>query len=73
MEKQIIPVPEFAEWSKSSTTPVSFVVKANGLVFIGNPAARSSHGYVLGAGRRGPDTPRDEEYRALPQSSRLVL
>jgi 2-iminobutanoate/2-iminopropanoate deaminase len=34
MEKQIIPVPEFSEWSKSSTTPVSFVVKANSLVFV---------------------------------------
>jgi 2-iminobutanoate/2-iminopropanoate deaminase len=34
MEKQIIDVPEFAGWSKSSTTPVSFVVKANGLVFV---------------------------------------
>jgi len=34
MEKQIIPVPEFSEWSKSSTTPVSFVVRANGLVFV---------------------------------------
>jgi 2-iminobutanoate/2-iminopropanoate deaminase len=34
MKKQIIPVPEFSEWSKSSTTPVSFVVKANGLVFV---------------------------------------
>ncbi len=34
MEKQIIPVPEFSEWSRSSTTPVSFVVKANGLVYV---------------------------------------
>jgi 2-iminobutanoate/2-iminopropanoate deaminase len=34
MEKQIIDVPEFSGWSKSSPTPVSFVVKANGLVFV---------------------------------------
>ena len=34
MDKQIVAVPEFAEWSKGSTTPVSFVVKANGYVFI---------------------------------------
>jgi 2-iminobutanoate/2-iminopropanoate deaminase len=34
MKKQIIEVPEFANWSKTSTTPVSFVVKANGLVFV---------------------------------------
>jgi 2-iminobutanoate/2-iminopropanoate deaminase len=34
MEKEIVSVPEFAEWSRGSTTPVSFVVRANGFVFI---------------------------------------
>lgn len=34
MNKQVIEVPEFGEWAKGSTTPVSFVVKANGFVFV---------------------------------------
>jgi 2-iminobutanoate/2-iminopropanoate deaminase len=34
MEKQIIEVPEFAAFTKTSTAPVSLVVKANGWVFI---------------------------------------
>jgi 2-iminobutanoate/2-iminopropanoate deaminase len=34
MDKEIIAVPEFAAWSESSATPVSFVVKANGMVFV---------------------------------------
>lgn len=34
MKRQIIDVPEFAEWTKTSTTPVSFVVKANDTIFV---------------------------------------
>jgi 2-iminobutanoate/2-iminopropanoate deaminase len=49
LEKQIIAVPEFAGWSKTSTTPVSFVVKANGFVFISGipPLDIASGGFVV--------------------------
>jgi 2-iminobutanoate/2-iminopropanoate deaminase len=49
MEKQIVTVPEFAEWSKGSTTPVSFVVKANGFVFISGipPLDLENGGFAL--------------------------
>lgn len=34
MNREIIEVPAFAGWIKGSTTPVSMVVKGNGMVFV---------------------------------------
>jgi 2-iminobutanoate/2-iminopropanoate deaminase len=49
MDKKVIQVPEFEKWAKGSTTPVSFVVKANGFVFVSGipPLDLQNGGFAL--------------------------